>query len=155
MKERKKQKKGKNSISKKIDMINQVNAKTKIVPPCGLLLDYFEQQLWDTFISSRQPSDWQQAHLILLYNFVKTQSDLLAERELYKLEKSIVFTDKGTPIANPRIRIISDLARLSISQARPLALDASPSDVKTIKSQSKEYDDVKSKMASKVKTLLA
>ena len=152
---RKKQKAGKNSIGKKIDMINQVNASAEIVPPCNLPLNEFEQELWDTFIGSRQPSDWNQAHLILLYNFVKTQSELLDERRIYETESSILHSERGTPVANPRSRIIQDLSRLLVSQAKPLALDLSSGDIKTVKAQSKDYDEVKSKMAKKPNKLLA
>jgi len=152
---RKKQKAGKNSIAKKVDMINQAIEGAVFVPPCNLTLTDFEQGLWDTFIKSRQPSDWNDPHLMLLYNLVKTQSELNNERDAYAKEESIMYTDKGTPIANPRGRIIADLSRLLISQAKPLALDASPSDMKTIKAQSKDFDEVKSKMDSKPNKLLA
>ena len=152
---RKKQKAGKNSIGKKVEMINQALASTEIVPPCNLPLNEFEQELWDTFIGSRQPNDWNKAHLILLYNFVKTQSELLEERKLYALESSISHSERGTPIANPRARIIADLSRLLVSQAKPLALDLSSTDIKTVKAQSKDFGDVKSKMAKKSNKLLA
>ena len=152
---RKKQKAGKNSITKKVDMINQAISNEVIVPPCGLQLTDFEQLLWDTFIKSRQPSDWNDPHLVLLYNLVKTQSELMQERELYALESSVMHSDRGTPVPNPRGRIIADLSRLIVTQAKPLALDASPSDIKTIKAQSKDFDDVKSKMSKKPNKLLA
>ena len=133
---------GKNTVNNKIQVLE--DAKQELQPPKGFELETEEQHnIWLLYSEARALKDWTEPHKVMLYNMVMVQDSLNAEMKLLAEEETVVMTEKGTPVPNPRLRVTADLNRLLITQVRALSMQVTESETKTIKESARTAKDAK------------
>ena len=78
------------------------SASKPITPPSNVPLDDCDMPFFASVIDEFARSDWTAHQLELAAMLARTMADLNAEQIAMRAEGSISFTDKGTPVINPR-----------------------------------------------------
>lgn len=99
-------------------------ATREIVPPAHVRLQEDDWPFWHSVIAEFARSEWTQHQLELAALLARCMADM--EREQYELrdEGSVVRTEKGTPVVNPRKSVVQMHAGTILSMRRSLALHA-------------------------------
>lgn len=95
-----------------------------IVPPSNVPLDACDLPFFANVIAEYARADWTAHQLELAAMLARTMADLTREQMLLREEGSVVATDKGTPIANPRKFVVQMHAGAILNFRRSLALHA-------------------------------
>ena len=69
-------------------------------------------------------SEWSAHQLELAAMLARTMTDLEREQRILRTEGSVVFSERGTPVVNPRKTVVQMLAASILSFRRSLALHA-------------------------------
>lgn len=95
-----------------------------ILPPSNVPLDDRDMPFFASVLAEFARSEWTAHQLELAAMLARTMSDLEAEQRLMRSEGSICFTDKGTPVINPRKTAVQMHYSNIHSARRSLALHA-------------------------------
>lgn len=95
-----------------------------IKPPEHIRMTKDDMPFFENVISEYARADWTQHALEIASILARTLCDL--EREQYELreEGSVSYTEKGTPVANPRKTIVQMHASSILSLRKSLGMDA-------------------------------
>lgn len=99
-------------------------ATTEITPPGNVPLDYEDLPFFRNVIAEYARSEWSAHQLELAAMLARTMADLTREQALLRKEGGVAFSEKGTPVANPRKSIVQMHASSILSFRRSLALHA-------------------------------
>ena len=114
----------------------------QINPPSNVPLEPCDLPFFASVIAEFARADWTAHQLELAAMLARTMADLEREQMLLRGEGAIAYSEKGTPVANPRKTIVQMHAASILSFRRSLALNA--------RAQSGEARDVaKRRTASK------
>ncbi len=96
----------------------------KIQPPPSVPLQECDMPFFNNVIDEFARSEWTAHQLELAAMLARTMADLEREQRLLREEGSMMFTDKGTPVVNPRKTIVQMNAGTILSYRRSLSLHA-------------------------------
>lgn len=96
-----------------------------IEPPGHVRLSEREMVFWPGIIKSRSRDEWSAADLVVAAQLARCQSDIELESEALKSEGSVLRTDKGTPVMNPRHAVMEQLSRREMALMRTLQMGGS------------------------------
>lgn len=99
-------------------------ATTEILPPDNVPLDDEDGPFFRNVIAEFARSEWSAHQLELAAMLARTMADLVREQSLLRTEGGIAYSDKGTPVANPRKSIVQMHASSILSFRRSLSLHA-------------------------------
>lgn len=96
----------------------------EIAPPAHIRMADEDRPFWASVIAEFARSEWTDHQLELAAMLARAMADL--EREQFELRKegSVCFSEKGTPVVNPRKQVVQMLAGTILSMRRSLALHA-------------------------------
>ena len=100
------------------------SAAREIVPPSNVPLDKDDLPFFASVIAEFARSDWSAHQLELAAMLARKMADLEREQRGLRLEGTVVTTEKGTPIPNPRLAAMRMLDTSILSTRRSLALHA-------------------------------
>jgi hypothetical protein len=99
-------------------------ATTEIEPPANVPLDDEDFPFFRNVIAEYARSEWSSHQLELAAMLARTMADLTREQKLLRDEGGVAFSEKGTPVANPRKSIVQMHASSILSFRRSLSLHA-------------------------------
>lgn len=99
-------------------------ATTDIQPPENVPLDDGDLPFFRSVIAEYARSEWSAHQLELAAMLARTMADLTREQALLRDEGGLAYSEKGTPVANPRKAIVQMHASSILSFRRSLALHA-------------------------------
>lgn len=99
-------------------------ATTEIAPPTNVPLDEEDLPFFRSVIAEYARSEWSAHQLELAAMLARTMADLTREQQLLREEGGVAYSDKGTPVANPRKSIVQMHASSILSFRRSLSLHA-------------------------------
>jgi len=99
-------------------------AATEIVPPSNVPLDEGDLPFFQNVIAEFARSEWTAHQLEIAAMLARTMADLTREQGLLRAEGGVAFSEKGTPVANPRKSIVQMHASSILSFRRSLSLHA-------------------------------
>lgn len=99
-------------------------ATTEIAPPTNVPLDEDDTPFFRSVIAEYARSEWSAHQLELAAMLARTMADLTREQQLLREEGGVAYSDKGTPVANPRKSIVQMHASSILSFRRSLSLHA-------------------------------
>lgn len=100
------------------------SATQSIEPPSNVPLDSADLPFFASVIGEFARSEWTAHQLELAAILARTMADLVREQTALRREGSIVYSEKGTPVANPRKSVVQMHASSILSMRRSLALHA-------------------------------
>lgn len=99
-------------------------ATTEIHPPSNVPLDEEDLPFFRNVIAEYARSEWSSHQLELAAMLARTMADLTREQKLLRDEGGVAYSEKGTPVANPRKSIVQMHAGSILSFRRSLSLHA-------------------------------
>ena len=101
-----------------------IAAQREIVPPAHVRMDEGDAPFWRSVIAEFARSEWTDHQLELAAMLARAMADM--EREQFELrgEGSVMATDRGTPVVNPRKAVVQMLSSTILSIRRSLSLHA-------------------------------
>lgn len=101
---------------------------------------------FENVIAEYARSEWSAHQLEIAAMLARTMADLVREQDLLRTEGGIAYSEKGTPVANPRKSIVQMHASSILSFRRSLSLHARAQagesrDVAKRRSATKEIED--------------
>ncbi|QWY83288.1 terminase small subunit protein [Rhizobium phage RHph_X2_25] len=99
-------------------------ATTEIEPPENVPLDDDDLPFFRNVIAEFARSEWSAHQLELAAMLARTMADLVREQALLRDEGGVSYSEKGTPVANPRKSIVQMHASSILSFRRSLSLHA-------------------------------
>jgi len=99
-------------------------AATQIHPPSTVPLEDGDMPFFANVIEEFARSEWTAHQLELAAMLARTMADLAREQVDLRKEGSVMMTEKGTPVVNPRKTVIQMHASTILSYRRSLGLHA-------------------------------
>ncbi|ABF71254.1 terminase small subunit [Rhizobium phage 16-3] len=99
-------------------------ATPEIEPPANVPLDEEDLPFFRNVIAEYARSEWSSHQLELAAMLARTMADLTREQKLLRDEGGVAYSEKGTPVANPRKSIVQMHASSILSFRRSLSLHA-------------------------------
>ena len=99
-------------------------AVSQIAPPDSVPLEDCDLVFFENVIAEFARSEWTAHQLELAAMLARTMADLEREQRELRAEGSVLKSDKGTPVVNPRKTVIQMHAGTILSYRRSLALHA-------------------------------
>lgn len=99
-------------------------AMTEVTPPANVPLDSEDIPFFQSVIAEYARSEWSSHQLELAAMLARTMADLTREQQMLRVEGGVAYSDKGTPVANPRKSIVQMHASSILSFRRSLSLHA-------------------------------
>ncbi|UXS01645.1 terminase small subunit [Agrobacterium tumefaciens] len=92
--------------------------------PENVPLDDGDVPFFKNVIAEYARAEWSAHQLEIAAMLARTMADLVREQDLLRTEGSVAYSEKGTPLANPRKAIVQMHASSILSFRRSLALHA-------------------------------
>jgi hypothetical protein len=99
-------------------------AARQITPPSNVPLEASDIPFFVSVIGEFARSEWSAHQLELAAMLARTMTDLEREQRILRTEGSVAFSERGTPVVNPRKTVVQMLAASILSFRRSLALHA-------------------------------
>ncbi len=121
-------------------------ASQEIKYPENVPLGAEDVPFFENVIAEYARSEWSAHQLEIAAMLARTMADLVREQDLLRSEGGIAYSEKGTPVANPRKSIVQMHASSILSFRRSLSLHARAQagesrDVAKRRSATKEIED--------------
>lgn len=97
-------------------------AKGAIDPPKHVRLRDGDRPFWDGVVGARARDEWTATDLVVAAQLARCQRDIETESQVLDEEGSVVRNDRGTPVANPRVAVLEQLARREMALMRTLRM---------------------------------
>lgn len=91
-------------------------------PPAHVRLREGDRPFWDGVVRARARDEWIDADLVVAAQLARCQSDIEAESITLDGEGTVVTNDRGTPVCNPRVAVLEQLARREMALMRCLRM---------------------------------
>lgn len=115
----------KQKITSVTEISKVMQAATKeIVPPACVPLDADDKPFFDAVVAEFARAEWTEHSLQLAANLARMMADLTSEQIALREEGTVVHTEKGTPVINPRKTAVQMYAGSILSIRRSLSLHA-------------------------------
>ena len=99
-------------------------AHKELLPPAHVPLEDCDLPFFNSVIAEFAKADWTDHGLEMAAMLARMMRDMQFEQEKLRGEGSVCYTDKGTPVVNPRKTVVQMLAGSILSMRRSLALHA-------------------------------
>jgi len=99
-------------------------AASEIDPPSNVPLDDGDLPFFRNVIAEFARSEWSAHQLEIAAMLARTMADLTREQKMLRDEGGVAYSEKGTPVANPRKAIVQMHASSILSFRRSLSLHA-------------------------------
>lgn len=99
-------------------------AASEITPPSNVPLDSRDHPFFASVIAEFARSEWTAHQLEIAAMLARTMADLEREQRALREEGSVMATEKGTPVVNPRKAVVQMHASSILSFRRSLSLHA-------------------------------
>ncbi|RWB65665.1 terminase small subunit [Mesorhizobium sp.] len=99
-------------------------ATSQVDPPANVPLDAEDMPFFYNVIAEYARSEWSAHQLEIAAMLARTMADLTREQKLLRDEGGVAYSEKGTPVANPRKAIVQMHASSILSFRRSLSLHA-------------------------------
>lgn len=99
-------------------------ATKEVTPPENVPLDACDMPFFYNVIAEYARSEWSSHQLEIAAMLARTMADLTREQMLLREEGGVAYSEKGTPVANPRKSIVQMHASSILSFRRSLSLHA-------------------------------
>lgn len=99
-------------------------AMTRMKPPSWVDVPEAALPFWYSITGTRAPEKWTEPDLENAAELARTKWQVEVLTKELALEGPVIKNDRGTPIANPKIRIKQDMVRLIMSMSRMLHVHA-------------------------------
>jgi hypothetical protein len=99
-------------------------AVSDVAPPDNVPLDPEDLPFFRNVIAEYARSEWSSHQLEIAAMLARTMADLTREQKLLRDEGGVSYSEKGTPVANPRKSIVQMHASSILSFRRSLSLHA-------------------------------
>lgn len=118
----------------------------RVEPPSNVALDAEDMPFFASVIDEFARSEWTAHQLELAAMLARMMADLEREQRGLRAEGSVMVTEKGTPVVNPRKTVVQMHASTILSMRRSLSLHARAQggearDVAKRRGQSKVIED--------------
>src|SRR3954466_14576477 len=110
------------SVSEAVRVVS--GAAREIVPPSNVPLDAEDLLFFASVIAEFARADWTAHQLELAAMLARTMADLEREQRLLRQEGAVAYSEKGTPVANPRKIVVQMHASSILAFRRSLSLHA-------------------------------
>ena len=97
-------------------------AKGALKPPAHVKLRDGDKPFWDGVVCARARDEWTEADLVVAAQLARCQHDIEREQLLLDADGAVVTNDRGTPVMNPRVSVLEQLARREMALMRTLRL---------------------------------
>lgn len=91
-------------------------------PPKHVRLRRRDRPFWDGIVRARARMDWDDHELVVAAQLARCQCDIETESRKLDKESSVVENARGTPVANPRVSVLEQLARREMALMRSLRM---------------------------------
>lgn len=112
------------SAEEQVRMMAALAKTGPITPPVNVPLDDIDLPFFYSVIDEFAKSEWTSHQLELAAILARNMADLTRESIDLRAEGSIIYTEKGTPVVNPRKTIIQMCSSTILAMRRSLALHA-------------------------------
>lgn len=99
-------------------------ALTKVEPPDWVTVPKDALPFWYSVTRTRPPEHWTEPDLELAAELARTKARIEETNKVLAVEGDIVVNERGTPIENPRNRLLETLTRRAIALSRMLHVHA-------------------------------
>lgn len=96
----------------------------ELAPPGHVRMGDEDWPFWHSVIAEFARSEWTDHQLELAAMLARAMADLEREQWELRAEGSVAFSEKGTPVVNPRKQVVQMLAGTILSMRRSLSLHA-------------------------------
>lgn len=110
------------SITAKVAIMTK--AALDLQPPAHVRMDDEDHPYWASVLAEFARSEWTNHQLELAAMLARTMADMEREQYLLRQEGSVMATEKGTPVVNPRKAIVQMHAGTILSMRKSLSLHA-------------------------------
>ena len=97
-------------------------AKGPLECPAHVRLRLCDRPFWDGIVRARTRDEWTEADLVVGGQLARTQCDIEAESLILETEGTVLKNDRGTPVCNPRVMVLEQLARREMALMRTLRM---------------------------------
>ena len=97
-------------------------SKGPLEPPDHIVLREGDRPFWDGIIRARARDEWLENDLIVVAQLARVQADIERESALLDTEGAIATTERGTPVANPRVAVLEKYAQRQLAYRRDLRM---------------------------------
>jgi len=101
-----------------------IMTKQDLVPPSHVRLQDCDQPFWRSVLAEFARSEWTDHQLELAGMLARAMADLEREQFDLRAEGSVMSSERGTPVVNPRKQVVQMLAGTILSMRRSLSLHA-------------------------------
>lgn len=101
-----------------------VSAAREISPPTNVPLEDGDMPFFASVLAEFARSEWTAHQLELAAMLARTMADLEREQRDLRSEGSVAYSEKGTPVVNPRKAVVQMHAGTILSMRRSLSLHA-------------------------------
>ena len=77
---------------------------------------------WDGIVRARARDEWTEADLVVAAQLARCQRDIEAESVTLEGEGTVATNERGTPVVNPRVAVLEQLARREMALMRTLRM---------------------------------
>jgi hypothetical protein len=97
-------------------------AKPPPEPPPHVRLRDGDRPFWDGIVRARGRDEWTDADLVVAAQLARCQADIERESALLDDESTVIENARGTPVCNPRVSVLEQLARREMALMRSLRM---------------------------------
>jgi len=97
-------------------------AKPLPTPPKHVRMRDGDMPFWEGVIRARAYDEWSECDLVVAAQLARTQADIEREQEALDGEGTVTENQRGTPISNPRVAVLENLARREMALMRSLRM---------------------------------
>lgn len=112
-------------MDSKDEMVRIFNGANKeILPPEHVPLDETDMPFFRNVIAEFAKAEWTAHQIEMAAMLARSMRDMESEQRKLREEGSVAYSEKGTPVVNPRKTVVQMLSGTILSMRRSLALNA-------------------------------
>lgn len=97
-------------------------SKAPLEPPPQVKLRDCDLPYWEGIVRARARDEWLENDLVIAAQLARVQADIERESALLDQEGAIAMTERGTPVANPRVMVLERFAQRQLAFRRDLRM---------------------------------
>jgi hypothetical protein len=92
--------------------------KGTLEPPAHIKLRDRDWPFWNSLMVSRPLDAWDHADMEVAANLARCKADIEREQDILEQEGTVIVNERGTPVENPRNRVIATLSSREVQLSR-------------------------------------
>ena len=90
--------------------------------PAHVILRKEDVPFWDGILRARAIDEWGECDLVVAAQLARCQRDVEVESQALDVESSVIENARGTPVMNPRVTVLQQLAQREMALMRTLRM---------------------------------